>query len=211
MVQVIFSPVVNFKGSYLSTFLSNLLGALRSSHLSQSVQMTWNPCQPMDADSQLFACVLNISFKVNKVSKWQRTEKNCAPVPYERTVSQQISATPTPLLHLPFQWRSFSSLSKCYLSKIAVWNSLNPLLGLKSFLMCCHWLPPSLASSPIQTHTLFSVACPLSRANLQTDVEETIHIKGGSSAAFLDGMTAGRKRLTTRSDRHQREHVSFSV
>lgn len=138
MVQVIFSPVVNFKGSYLSTFLSNLLGALRFSHLSQSVQMTWNPCQPMDADSQLFACVLNISFKVNKVSKWQRTEKNCAPVPYERTVSLQISATPTPLLHLPFHWRSFSSLSKCYLSKIAVWNSLNPLLGLKSFLMCCH-------------------------------------------------------------------------
>lgn len=212
MVQVIFSPLVNFKGSFLSTFLSNLPGALRSSHLSQSVQMTWDPCQPTDVVSQLFACVLNISFKVNKVSKWQRTVKNCAPVPYERTVSLQIAATPTPLLHLPFYWRlSLISLSKCYLFEIAVWNPPNPLLGLKSFLMCCHWLPPSLASSPVQTHTLFSVACPLSRANLQTDVEETIHIKGGSTAAFLDGMRAGKKMLTTRSDRHQREQVSFSV
>lgn len=162
MVQVIFLPMVNFKGSYLSTFLSNLPGALRSSHLSQSVQMTWAPCQPTDVVSQLFACVLNISFKVNKISKWQMTEKNCAPVPYERTISLQIAATPTPLLHLPFHWRStFISLSKCYLSKIAVWNPLNPLLGLKTSSQLSLTAPFLSFLSNTDTYPVFSRLPPL--------------------------------------------------
>lgn len=100
--------------------------------------MTWDPCQPMDVAGQLFACVLTISFKVNKVYKWQKDDllrglRKTVPQFHMKGQVHYRYQQPELLYGICHFIGGHSFLSVNATFPIAVWNPLNPLLGLKSF------------------------------------------------------------------------------